>query len=114
MGFLVLWRENGSESYPSMAELLRFFTVKCSPSNGFFYISKHANAPLLIVGVPTSQKTWKEYFFVSGGSWQVNSNDATDVFHVPALWGIASNLSEYPKPMYLVFSFPVNKLPLPF
>ena len=63
---------------PSIALFLDLFSVK-EAAEGFLYLSKRANAPLIISDLPSSHKFWKErYFFVSGRSWEYDPLDKED------------------------------------
>ena len=62
---LVLFEDKGL-GVPSIALFLDLFSVK-EAVEGFLYLSKRANAPLIISDLPSSHKFLKEcYFFVSG------------------------------------------------
>ena len=79
---------------PSIALFLDLFSVK-EAAEGFLYLSKHASAPLIILGLPSSHKFWKEsYFFVSGHSWEYDPLDKEDTLGVLAVWTTLENLRE--------------------
>ena len=79
---------------PSIALLLDLFSVK-EAAEGFLYLSKHSNAPLIILDLPSSHKYWKErYFFVSGRRWEYDPTDQEDTLGVPAVWTTPKNLHE--------------------
>ena len=79
---------------PSIALFLDLFSVK-DAAEGFLYLSKRANAPLIISDLPSSHKFWKEsYFFVSGRSWEYDPLDKEDTLGVPAVWTTPENLRE--------------------
>ena len=84
VGLLVVFRDKGL-GVPSIALLLDLFSVK-EAAEGFLYLSKHSNAPLIISDLPSSHKYWKErYFFVSGRRWEYNRTDQEDTLGVPAV-----------------------------
>ena len=65
VGLLVFFRDEGL-GVPSVALFLDLFSVK-EVAKGFLYLSRRADAPLIILDLPSSHKLWKErYFFVSG------------------------------------------------
>ena len=67
IGLLVVFRDKGLV-VPSIALFFGLFSVK-EAVEGFLYLSKRSNAPLIISDLPSSHKFWKErYFFVSGCS----------------------------------------------
>ena len=79
---------------PSIALFLDLFSVK-EAAEGFLYLSKRSNAPLIISDLPSSHKFWKEsYFFVGGRSWEYNPIDKEDTLGVPAVWTTPENLRE--------------------
>ena len=66
-GLLVLFMDKGF-GVLSIALFLDLFSVK-EASEGFLYLSRCADAPLIITDLPSSHRLWKErYFFVSGRS----------------------------------------------
>ena len=84
VGLLVVFRDKGL-GVPSIALLLDLFSVK-EVAKGFLYLSKHSNAPLIILDLPSSHKYWKErYFFVSGHRWEYDPTDQEDTLGVPAV-----------------------------
>ena len=93
VGLLVFFRDKGL-GVPSIALFLDLFSVK-EAAEGFLYLSKRANAPLIISDLPSSYKFWKEsYFFVSGRSWEYDLLDKEDTLSVPAIWTTPENLHE--------------------
>ena len=58
IGLLVFYRDK-SLGVPSIALFLDLFSVK-EAAEGFLYLSKRANAPLIILDLPSSHKFWKE------------------------------------------------------
>ena len=55
-------------------------------AEGFLYLSKRSNAPLIISDLPSSHKIWKErYFFVGGRRWEYDPTDREDTLGVPAV-----------------------------
>ena len=79
---------------PSIALFLDLFSVK-EAAEGFLYLSKHSNAPLIISDLSSSQKFWKErYFFVSGRSWEYDPIDKEDTLAILAIWTTLENLRE--------------------
>ena len=91
IGLLVFFRDKGL-GVPSIALFLDLFSVK-EVAEGFLYLSKRANAPLIILDLPSSHKFWKEsYFFVSGRSWEYDLLDKEDTLGVPAVWTTPENL----------------------
>ena len=79
---------------PNIAMFLDLFSVK-EAAEGFLYLSKRSNAPLIISDLPSSHKFWKErYFFVSGRSWEYDPLDNEDTLGVPAVWTALENLHE--------------------
>ena len=65
IGLLVFFRDKGF-GVLSIALFLDLFSVK-EAAESFLYLSKSANAPLIISNLPSSHRLWKErYFFVSG------------------------------------------------
>ena len=68
-GLLVFFRDKGF-GVPSIALFLDLFSVK-ETSEGFLYLSRRTDAPLIISKLPSSHRLWKErFFFVSGRSWE--------------------------------------------
>ena len=62
---------------------------------GFIYLSKRSNAPLIISDLKFSHKFWNErYFFVSGRSWEYDPIDKEGTLGVPAVWTTLENLRE--------------------
>ena len=93
MGLLVVFRDKVL-GVPSIALLLDFFSVK-EVAEGFLYISKRSSAKLIISGLPSSHKFWKErYFFVSHRHWEYNPFNQEDTLGVPAVWTTPENLRE--------------------
>ena len=79
---------------PSIALFLDLFSVK-EAAEGFLYLSKHSNTPLIMSNLPSSHKFWKErYFFVSGRSWEYDPLEKEDTLGVPAVWTTLENLRE--------------------
>ena len=90
---VVVFRDKGL-GVPSIALLLDLFTVK-EAAEGFLYLSKRSNAPLIISDLPSSHKYWKEhYFFVSGRRWEYDPTDQEDTLSVLAVWTTPENLRE--------------------
>ena len=90
---LVIFRDKGL-GVPSIALLLDLFSVK-EATEGFLYLSKRSNAPLIISDLPSSHWHWKErYFFVSGRRWEYNPIDQEDTLGVPTIWTTPENLRE--------------------
>ena len=84
IGMLIFFRDKGL-GVPSIALFLYLFSVK-EAAEGFLYLSKRANAPLIISDLPSSHKFWKErYFFVSGRSWEYDPLDKEDTLGFPAV-----------------------------
>ena len=80
---------------PSLALLLDLFSVK-EYAEGFLYISKRSNSRLIIFGMPSSHKFWKEhYFFFSGHNWEYNPADQEDTLGVLTSWTTPENLREF-------------------
>ena len=95
VGMLVVFKDRGL-GVPSITLLLDFFSVM-EAIEGFLYISKHSNAKLIILDLPSSHKYWKErYFFVSGRQWEYNTFDWEDTLGVPTIWTTLENLRELP------------------
>ena len=93
IGLLVFFKDKGL-GVPNIAMFLNLFSVK-EAAEGFLYLSKCANAPLIISDLSSSHKFWKEhYFFVSGRSWEYDPLDKEDTLGVPAVWTIPENLRE--------------------
>ena len=93
IGLLVFFRDKGL-GVPSIALFLDLFSVK-EATERFLYLSKRANAPLIISDLPSSHKFWKErYFFVIGRSWEYDPLDKEDTLGVPAVWTTPENLRE--------------------
>ena len=91
---MVLFRDKGF-GVPSIALFLDLFSVK-EASEGFLYLSRRAGAPLIITGLPSSHRLWKErYFFVSGHNWEYDPLDKDDTLGVPVAWTTPENLREY-------------------
>ena len=79
---------------PSIAMFLDLFTVK-EAAEGFLYLSKRSNAPVIISDLPSSHKFWKErYFFVCGRRWEYDLTDRDDTLGIPAVWTTLENLRE--------------------
>ena len=57
IGLLVFFRDKGL-GVPSIALSLDLFSVK-EAAEGFLYLSKRVNAPLIISDLPYSHKFWK-------------------------------------------------------
>ena len=94
IGLLVFFRDKGF-GVPSIALFLDLFSVK-EAAEGFLYLSKRANAPLIISNLPYSHRLWKErYFFVSGRNWEYDPLDKDDTLGVPAGWTTLENLREH-------------------
>ena len=65
-------------------------------SEAFLYLSRCADAPLIISDLPSSHRLWKErYFFVSGRSWEYDPLDKEDTLGVPVAWTTPENLHEH-------------------
>ena len=93
IGMLVFFRDKGLGA-PSIALFLDLFSVK-EAAEGFLYLSKCSNAPLIISDLPSSHKFWKErYFFVSGRSWEYDPLDKEDTLGVSAIWTTPKNIRE--------------------
>ena len=93
IGLLVFFRDKGL-GVPSIALFLDLFSVK-ETENGFLYLSKRINTPLIISDLPSSHKFGKErYFFVSGRSWEYDPLDEEDTLGVSAVWNTPENLRE--------------------
>ena len=91
VGMLVFFKGLG---VPSIALFLDLFSMK-EAAEGFLYLSRRASAPLIISGLPSSHRFWKErYFFVSGRSWEYHPLDKEDTLSVPAIWTTPENLRE--------------------
>ena len=91
VGLLVVFRDKGLR-VPSLALLLDLFSVKES-AEGFLYISKRSSSRLIIFGMPSSHKFWKEhYFFISGHNWEYNPADQEDTLGVQTSWTTPENL----------------------
>ena len=94
VGLLVFFRDKGF-GVPSIALFLDLFSVK-EAAEGFLYLSKRANAPLIISDLPSSHRLWKErYFFISGRSWEYDPFDKVDTLGVSASWTTPENLREH-------------------
>ena len=94
IGLLVFFRDRGLGA-PSIALFLNLFSVK-EVSEGFLYLSKCVNAPLIILDLPSSHKFWKEhYFFVSGRSWEYDPLDKEDTMGVSTVWTTPENLRDF-------------------
>ena len=79
---------------PSIALFLDLFSVK-EVAEGFLYLSRRANAPLIISDLPSSHRFWKErYFFFSGRGWEYDPLDKEDTLGVPTVWTTPENLRE--------------------
>ena len=79
---------------PNIALFLDLFSVK-EAAGVFLYLSRHANAPLIISDLPSSHRFWKErYFFVSGYGWEYDPLDKEDTLGVPTVWTTPENLRE--------------------
>ena len=90
---LVFFRDKGL-GVPNISLFLDLFSVK-EAAEGFLYLSKRSNAPLIISDLPSSHKFWKEcYFFVSGRSWEYDPLDKEDTLGVPTVWTTPENLRE--------------------
>ena len=93
IGLLVFFRDKGL-GVPSISLFLDLFSVK-EAAEGFLYLSKRSNSPLIISDLPSSHKFWTErYFFVSGRSWEYDPLDKEDTLGVPAIWTTPENLRE--------------------
>ena len=93
-GLLVFFRDKGFD-VPSIALFLDLFSVK-ETSEGFLYLSRHTDAPLIISELPSSHRLWKErFFFVSGRSWEYDPLDKDDNLGVPTAWTTPENLREH-------------------
>ena len=93
MRLLVIFRDRGL-GVPSIALLLDFSNVK-EAAEDFLYISKRSSAKLIISGLPSSHKYWKEhYFFFSGRHWEYNPFDRENTLGVPTVWTTPENLRE--------------------
>ena len=93
IGLLVFFWDKGL-GVPNIAMFLDLFSVK-EAAEGFLYLSKRSNTPLIISDLPSSHKFWKErYFFVSGRSWDNDPLDNEDTLGVPAVWTTPENLHE--------------------
>ena len=93
-GLLVFFRDKGF-GVPSIALFLDFFSVK-EAYEGFPYLSRRANAPLIISNLPSSHRLWKEcFFFVRGRSWEYDPLDKEDTLGVPTSWTTHENLCEH-------------------
>ena len=80
---------------PNIALFLDLFSVK-EAAEGFLYLSKCVNAPLIISDLPSSHKFWKErYFFVSSCSWEYDPLDKEDTLGIPTVWTTPENLREF-------------------
>ena len=65
-------------------------------TQGFLYLSRRADAPLIILDLPSSHRLWKErYFFVSGRDWEYDPLDKDDTLGVPVAWTTPENLLEH-------------------
>ena len=65
IALLVVFRDKGL-GVPIIALFLDLFSAK-EASEGFLYLSKRSNAPMIISDLPSSHKFWKErYFFING------------------------------------------------
>ena len=94
IGLLVFFKDKGF-GVPSIALFLDLFSVK-EATEGFLYLSKRANAPLIISDLPSSHRLWKErYFFVSGRNWEYDPLDKDDTLGVPNGWTTPENLREH-------------------
>ena len=94
IGLLVFFRGKGF-GVPSIALSLNLFSVKVA-AEGFLYLSKRANASLIISDLPSSHRLWKErYFFVSGRNWEYDSLDKDDTLGSPTGWTTLENLREH-------------------
>ena len=83
VGLLVFFRDKGL-GLPSIALFLYLFSAK---ETGFLYFSRRTGAPLVISGLPSSHKLWKEcYFFISSRNWEYNPLDKDDTLSVPVAW----------------------------
>ena len=93
VGLLVFFRDKGL-GVPSIALFLDLFSAK-EVVEGFLYLSRRANALLIISDLPSSHRFWKErYFFVSGRSWEYDPLDKEDTLGVPTVWTTPENLRE--------------------
>ena len=91
---LVFFRDKGF-GVPSIALFLDLFSVK-ETSEGFLYLSRHTDAPLIISKLPSYYRLWKErFFFVSGRSWEYDPLDKDDTLGVPDAWTTHENLCEH-------------------
>ena len=94
IGLMVLFRDKGF-GVPNIALFLDLFSVK-EASEGFLYLSRRADAPLIITDLPSSHRLWKEhYFFVSRRNWEYDPLDRDDTLGVPVAWTTPENLREY-------------------
>ena len=94
IGLLVFFRDKGF-GVPSIAMFLDLFSVK-EAAEGFLYLSKCANAPLIISDLQSSHRLWKErYFFVNGRNWEYDPLDKDDTLGVPTGWTTPENLREH-------------------
>ena len=65
-------------------------------SEAFLYLSRCADAPLIISDLPSSHRLWKErYFFINGRSWEYDPLDKEDTLGVPVAWTTLENLHEH-------------------
>ena len=102
VGLLVFFRDKGL-GVPSIALFFDLFSVKES-TEGFLYLSRRANTPLVISDLPSSHRLWKErYFFVSGCNWEYDPLDKDDTLGVPVAWTTPENLREYNLVFGIVF-----------
>ena len=93
VALLVFFRDKGL-GVPSIALFLDLFSVK-EAAEGFLYLSRCADAPLIISDLPSSHRFWKErYFFVSGRGWEYDPLDKEDTLGVPTIWTTPENLRE--------------------
>ena len=93
VGLLVLFRDKGL-GVSSIALFFDLFSMK-EAAEGFLYLSRRANAPLIISNLPSFHRFWKErYFFVSGRGWEYDPLDKEDTLGVPTVWTTPENLRE--------------------
>ena len=77
VGLLIFFRDKGL-GVLSIALFLDLFSVK-EAAEGFLYLSRRANALLIISDLPFSHRFWKElYFFFSGHGWEYDPLDFLD------------------------------------
>ena len=77
VGLLAFFRDKGL-GVPNVALLLHLFNPTAT-AEGFIYLPRRPDAPLVISDLPSSHRSWKgRYFFVSGSNWEYDSLNRDD------------------------------------